>query len=79
MKSKDKTGSTTLIRFDRAMKRLFRQKANYRALEGFLSLLLKEGENRTERFCFENEPAQKYKPDKLRLLLHQTGINDNTI
>ena len=30
------------IRFDWAMKRLLRQKANYEILEGFLSVLLKE-------------------------------------
>ena len=43
-KSKPKTQSTSpaLIRFDWAMKRLLRQKANYKVLEGFLSVLLKE-------------------------------------
>ena len=41
MKAKRKTNAE-LIRFDWAMKRLFRQKANYTVLEGFLSVLLKE-------------------------------------
>jgi predicted transposase/invertase (TIGR01784 family) len=34
--------STRLIRFDWAMKRILRDKANYAVLEGFLSVLLKE-------------------------------------
>jgi len=42
MKTKIKTKSKTLIRFDWAMKRLLRQKANFTVLEGFLSVLLKE-------------------------------------
>ena len=43
-KSKPKTqdASPALIRFDWAMKRLLRQKANYTVLEGFLSVLLHE-------------------------------------
>ena len=44
MKTKRKSQSLapTLIRFDWAMKRLLRQKANYSVLEGFLSVLLNE-------------------------------------
>ena len=42
MKTKTKTTFPTLIRFDWAMKRLLRQKANYKVLEGFLSVLLHE-------------------------------------
>ena len=46
MKTKSKSTSTsatpTLIRFDWAMKRLLRQKANFTVLEGFLSVLLDE-------------------------------------
>jgi predicted transposase/invertase (TIGR01784 family) len=42
IKSKSKSTSSTLIRFDWAMKRLLRQKANYTVLEGFLSVLLNE-------------------------------------
>ena len=41
MKAKRKTNSD-LIRFDWAMKRLLRQKANYTVLEGFLSVVLNE-------------------------------------
>ena len=41
-KDKSPSGSPVLIRFDWAMKRLLRNKANYRVLEGFLSVLLKE-------------------------------------
>jgi predicted transposase/invertase (TIGR01784 family) len=41
MKTKRKSKSA-LIRFDWAMKRLLRQKANYTVLEGFLSVLLNE-------------------------------------
>ena len=40
--NKSNTGSSTLIRFDWAMKRLLRQKANYTVLEGLLSVLLNE-------------------------------------
>ena len=42
MKSKDNnpTGSPTLIRFDWAVKRLLRNKADYVVLEGFLSVIL---------------------------------------
>ena len=44
MKPKPKTTNSApaLIRFDWAMKRLLRQKANYSVLEGFLSVLLNE-------------------------------------
>ena len=42
MKTKSNTKSKTLIRFDWAMKRLLRQKANFTVLEGFLSVLLEE-------------------------------------
>jgi len=42
MKSKNINKPQTLIRFDWAMKRLLRQKANYAVLEGFLSVLLQE-------------------------------------
>jgi len=46
MKNKSKTkspnGAPSLIRFDWAMKRLLRQKANFTVLEGFLSVLLDE-------------------------------------
>ena len=44
IKSKSKTPGATpsLIRFDWAMKRLLRQKANFTVLEGFLSVLLGE-------------------------------------
>ena len=42
-KRKSKNVAPTLIRFDWAMKRLLRQKANYTVLEGFLSVLLNEG------------------------------------
>ena len=41
-KSKSKSARPTLIRFDWAMKRLLRQKANFVVLEGFLSVLLDE-------------------------------------
>jgi predicted transposase/invertase (TIGR01784 family) len=41
-KSKSKSATPTLSRFDWAMKRLLRQKANYTVLEGFLSVLLDE-------------------------------------
>jgi len=41
-KSKSKSKVPTLIRFDWAMKRLLRQKANFTVLEGFLSVLLNE-------------------------------------
>jgi predicted transposase/invertase (TIGR01784 family) len=41
-KSKSNTGGPTLIRFDWAIKRLLRQKADYTVLEGFLSALLNE-------------------------------------
>ena len=41
-KSKTPSASSSLIRFDWAMKRLLRQKANHTVLEGFLSVLLKE-------------------------------------
>jgi predicted transposase/invertase (TIGR01784 family) len=41
-KIKSKSSDPTLIRFDWAMKRLLRQKANYKVLEGFLSVLLDE-------------------------------------
>ena len=41
-KSKSPNAAPTLIRFDWAMKRLLRQKANYSVLEGFLSVLLEE-------------------------------------
>jgi len=41
-KSKSKSAPPTLIRFDWAIKRLLRQKANYVVLEGFLSVLLEE-------------------------------------
>ena len=41
-KHKFKTVTSDLIRFDWAIKRLLRQKANYGVLEGFLSVLLKE-------------------------------------
>ena len=37
-----RTSKSALIRFDWAMKRLLRQKANYTVLEGFLSVLLNE-------------------------------------
>jgi predicted transposase/invertase (TIGR01784 family) len=39
---KAKTNAPALIRFDWAMKRLLRQKANYTVLEGFLSVLINE-------------------------------------
>ena len=39
---KTKNNAPALIRFDWAMKRLLRQKANYTVLEGFLSVLLNE-------------------------------------
>ena len=42
MKTKTKNDTQTLIRFDWAMKRLLRQKANYTVLEGFLTVLLNE-------------------------------------
>jgi predicted transposase/invertase (TIGR01784 family) len=44
METKSKIGhpGPTLIRFDWAFKRLMRQKANYKVLEGFLSVLLGE-------------------------------------
>ena len=41
-KTKSKSATPTLIRFDWAMKRLLRQKANYTVLEGFLSVILNE-------------------------------------
>jgi hypothetical protein len=41
-KVKTKSDSPTLIRFDWAMKRLLRQKANFAVLEGFLSVFLNE-------------------------------------
>jgi len=41
-KSKSPSATPALIRFDWAMKRLLRQKANYTVLEGFLSVLLNE-------------------------------------
>ena len=41
-KSKAKSATPALIRFDWAMKRLLRQKANFTVLEGFLSVLLDE-------------------------------------
>jgi len=41
-KSTSKNVAPALIRFDWAMKRLLRQKANYTVLEGFLSVLLHE-------------------------------------
>ena len=41
-KPKPESASPALIRFDWAMKRLLRKKANYTVLEGFLSALLHE-------------------------------------
>jgi hypothetical protein len=41
-KGKNKSKTQSLIRFDWAMKRLLRQKANHTVLEGFLSVLLEE-------------------------------------
>ena len=41
-KSKSQNATHSLIRFDWAMKRLLRQKANFTVLEGFLSVLLSE-------------------------------------
>ena len=43
IKRKRRGVTPALIRFDWAMKRLLRQKANYTVLEGFLSVLLDEG------------------------------------
>jgi predicted transposase/invertase (TIGR01784 family) len=42
MSTKSKSKDTTLIRFDWAMKRLLRHKANYVVLEGFLTVLLEQ-------------------------------------
>ena len=42
IKSKTPSATPILIRFDWAMKRLLRQKANFTVLEGFLSVLLSE-------------------------------------
>ena len=42
MKIKNQTVVPTLIRFDWVMKGLLRQKANYKVLEVFLSVLLRE-------------------------------------
>jgi len=42
VKSKRKKNTQALIRFDWAMKRMLRQKANFSVLEGFLSVLLDE-------------------------------------
>ena len=42
IKSKSSSATPSLIRFDWAMKRLLRQKANFTVLEGFLSVLLNE-------------------------------------
>ena len=42
IKRKSPSATSSLIRFDWAMKRLLRQKANHTVLEGFLSVLLKE-------------------------------------
>lgn len=60
MKSKDKAESPILIRFDWAMKRLFRQKANYKALEGFLSVLLNEY---VKIINIKDSESNKDKPD----------------
>ena len=58
-----KTTSKTLIRFDWAIKRLLRNKANYVVLEGFLSVLLKETVkiiNITESEGNQDDPENKF-------------------
>ena len=52
----------THVRFDWAIKRLLRNKANFVVLEGFLSELL--GEDITITDCLESEGNQKSKKDK---------------
>ena len=55
--------SKTLVRFDWAIKRLFRNKANYVILEGFLSALLKENMkiiNITESEGNQTDPENKF-------------------
>jgi predicted transposase/invertase (TIGR01784 family) len=42
MSTKSKSKDPTLIRFDWAMKRLLRNKANYKVLEGFLTVLIEQ-------------------------------------
>ena len=54
--------SRNLIRFDWAIKRLLRNKADYSVLEGFLSELLKE--NITIETILESEGNQKLNKDK---------------
>ncbi len=54
--------SRNLIRFDWAIKRLLRNKANFTVLEGFLSELLKE--NITIDSILESEGNQKFEHDK---------------
>ena len=61
MKAKRKINSD-LIRFDWAMKRLLRQKANYTVLEGFLSVLLNEQLKIIN--IKESESNQEYPEDK---------------
>jgi len=56
------TQESTHVRFDWAIKRLLRNKANFVVLEGFLSELL--GENILITSCLESEGNQKTKDDK---------------
>ncbi|MDR0757996.1 MAG: Rpn family recombination-promoting nuclease/putative transposase [Tannerella sp.] len=62
MEIRDKTGRRNLIRFDWALKRLLRDKANFDVLEGFLTVLL--GENITIRNIGESDSNKTYPDDK---------------
>ena len=55
-----------LVRFDLAIKRLLRNKANYTVLEGFLSELLKE--KITIETILESEGNQRFENDKYNLV-----------
>jgi predicted transposase/invertase (TIGR01784 family) len=55
-------GDRNLIRFDWAMKRLLRNKADYTVLEGFLSELLKD--DITIQYILESESNQQMESDK---------------
>jgi len=62
-KSKSKDSSLELIRFDWAMKRMLRQKANFKALEGLLTVLFKEDMkiiNIKENESNKQNPHQKF-------------------
>ncbi len=62
------------IRFDWAIKRLLRQKANFGILEGFLSELLKEDVKISEILESEsNKEREDGKFNKIDILVKNTG------